>query len=109
MATNQALQTHGACELNVESPRKPEHHDKEEHTNRAAIGQMIAASFSPVCLSLFAWRRLEANDQMRRPAHTQSGQEMADNACGAPSKPILRISWVRRTPESPCCWNLSRR
>ena len=39
VAANQALQTHGAGELNVEGPREAEHHDKEEHANRAAIGQ----------------------------------------------------------------------
>jgi hypothetical protein len=83
MAANQALQTHGAGELNVESPREAQHHDKKEHTNRAAIGQLIAAGFSPVRLGQLAGRRLESNGQMRRAAQTQGGQETADNAFGA--------------------------
>ena len=68
---------------NIEGSRKPEHHDEEEHANRGAIGQMIAAGLGPVCLSLLTWWCLEANGQLRRPAHAQGGKETADNAFGA--------------------------
>jgi hypothetical protein len=83
MAANQALQTHGAGELNVEGSGEAEHHNEEKHANKGAIGQMISANLSPVRLGLFAWRYLEANGQLRRPAHTQGGKETADNALGA--------------------------
>ena len=54
MAADEALQAHGAGELDVECSAKAQDHDEEENACRGAIGKLIAARFGPIDLRLFA-------------------------------------------------------
>jgi hypothetical protein len=71
MAANQALQTHGTGELNAEG-REAGHHDKEEHVNRAVVGQMIGVGLGLPWACSSDESRSEGSNA--RAAHTESRQ-----------------------------------
>src|SRR5258705_6374676 len=65
MAADEALQAHGASELDVERPAKAQDHDEEENACPGAVGKLIATGFGPIGLCLFARRSFETGGKFR--------------------------------------------